>query len=59
MAESERYLPSLVQKIENIMEKYAIQDQPITIRMTGCPNSCARPQIAEIAFIGKGILRNE
>jgi sulfite reductase (NADPH) hemoprotein beta-component len=54
MAESERYLPELVTKIENILEESGLRDDAITIRMTGCPNGCARPWIAEIAFIGKG-----
>ncbi|KAJ3323962.1 hypothetical protein HDV06_000938 [Boothiomyces sp. JEL0866] len=53
MAESERYLPSLVGKIENILEENGLREESITIRMTGCPNGCARPSIAEIAFIGK------
>lgn len=53
MAESERYLPSLIDKIEFLLERYSLQNEPITIRMTGCPNGCARPSIAEIAFIGK------
>lgn len=54
MAESERYLPSLVTKIEALTEKYDIDKQPIVVRMTGCPNGCARPFMAEIGFIGKG-----
>ncbi|KAJ3261566.1 hypothetical protein HK103_005404 [Boothiomyces macroporosus] len=53
MAESERYLPSLVGKIENILEENGLREESITIRMTGCPNGCARPSIAEIAFVGK------
>lgn len=54
MAESERYLPSLVTKIEALTEKHGIEKQPIVVRMTGCPNGCARPFMAEIGFIGKG-----
>ena len=53
MAEAERYLPNLITKIEKISEKYNLSDQPITIRMTGCPNGCARPYLAEIALVGK------
>jgi sulfite reductase (NADPH) hemoprotein beta-component len=55
MAESERYLPSLVSKIEGLLDDQGLRQESITIRMTGCPNGCARPSIAEIAFIGKGI----
>lgn len=53
MAESERYLPSLMTKIEEILHKNGLFKTPITIRMTGCPNGCARPYMAEIAFVGK------
>ncbi|WP_436960731.1 NADPH-dependent assimilatory sulfite reductase hemoprotein subunit [Staphylococcus xylosus] len=54
MAESERYLPSLISKIENLLDESGLNEEEITIRMTGCPNGCARPALAEIAFIGKG-----
>ncbi|KAI9207491.1 sulfite reductase [Polychytrium aggregatum] len=53
MAESERYLPELVTKIEKILEENGLRDDAITVRMTGCPNGCARPAIAELGFIGK------
>jgi len=53
MAESERYLPSLVNKIEDLLDEFGLSEEEITIRMTGCPNGCARPALAEISFIGK------
>ena len=53
MAEAERYLPDLLSKIEKVAINHGIEEQPITIRMTGCPNGCARPYLAEIAFVGK------
>ncbi|MFJ7830980.1 assimilatory sulfite reductase (NADPH) hemoprotein subunit [Peribacillus sp. NPDC097197] len=53
MAEAERYLPDLLEKIESIVDENGLRDKEITIRMTGCPNSCARPALAEIGFIGK------
>ena len=53
MAEAERYLPSLIDKLEPILEEAGIGDKEINIRMTGCPNGCARPALGEIAFIGK------
>ena len=53
MAEAERYLPSLMDKIEDQLEKYDISQVPINIRMTGCPNGCARPYLGEIGFVGK------
>jgi sulfite reductase (NADPH) hemoprotein beta-component len=54
MAESERYLPELVGRIEALLEKHALLEQAITIRMTGCPNGCARPYLSEIGLVGKG-----
>jgi sulfite reductase (NADPH) hemoprotein beta-component len=53
MAESERYLPSLVTKIETILAHNGLEKEPITIRMTGCPNGCARPYVAEIGLTGR------
>lgn len=53
MAESERYLPELLNKIEPMLDEVGLRDEDIVIRMTGCPNGCARPMLAELAFIGK------
>ncbi|GAA4861616.1 assimilatory sulfite reductase (NADPH) hemoprotein subunit [Paenibacillus vulneris] len=53
MAEAERYLPTLIEKLEPILEEAGLREQEINIRMTGCPNGCARPALGEIAFIGK------
>lgn len=52
LAEAQRYLPSLISKIEPILYKYALQEDEITVRMTGCPNGCGRSPAAEIGFIG-------
>jgi hypothetical protein len=48
MAESERYLPALVGRMEALLERHGLGQQAITLRMTGCPNGCARPYLAEI-----------
>ena len=53
MAESERYLPALISRIDAILAGHGLSDEPVTIRMTGCPNGCARPYIAEIALTGR------
>jgi len=53
LAEGERYLPDLVDSIEEILDEAGLRDEEISIRMTGCPNSCARPTLAEIGLIGK------
>ncbi len=54
LAESERYLPSLVTALEERLAVHGLAEDEITIRMTGCPNGCARPYIAEIGLVGKG-----
>ena len=53
LAESQRYLPDLVTELDEIMEEAGLRQDAITIRMTGCPNGCARPYIAEIGFVGR------
>ncbi|MEX1049543.1 MAG: NADPH-dependent assimilatory sulfite reductase hemoprotein subunit [Akkermansiaceae bacterium] len=54
LAEAERYLPDLVTQLEESLEENGLRHDAITIRMTGCPNGCARPFIAEIGFVGRG-----
>ncbi|MFW5969165.1 MAG: assimilatory sulfite reductase (NADPH) hemoprotein subunit [Halofilum sp. (in: g-proteobacteria)] len=53
MAESERYLPSLIDRIDDMMARNGLQENSIVVRMTGCPNGCARPYLGEIGFVGK------
>lgn len=53
MAESERYLPELITKLETCLEENGLRQDSIVMRMTGCPNGCARPWLAEVAFVGK------
>ncbi len=54
LAEAQRYLPELVTKIEPILAKYELTNDEISIRMTGCPNGCGRPYVAELGFVGTG-----
>ena len=54
LAEAERYLPLLITELEDTIESVGLRHDAITIRMTGCPNGCARPYIAEIGFVGRG-----
>lgn len=56
-AESERYLPSLIDKLDVIMQKHGLEEDEINIRMTGCPNNCARSSLGEIGFVGRAIGR--
>ncbi|MCH1918338.1 assimilatory sulfite reductase (NADPH) hemoprotein subunit [Shewanella sp. A3A] len=53
MAESERYFPEFMTKVEALQAKHGISELPIVVRMTGCPNGCARPFAAEIGLVGK------
>lgn len=53
LAESERGLPPLLEKLEAVLADCGLRDDPISIRMTGCPNGCARPYLAEIGIVGK------
>ncbi len=54
LAESERYLPDLITELEDSLARHGLAEDEITIRMTGCPNGCARPYIAEIGLVGRG-----
>jgi sulfite reductase (NADPH) hemoprotein beta-component len=53
LAESERFLPGLVTDIEDILDSAGLREEDIVVRMTGCPNGCARPYLAEIGFVGR------
>lgn len=53
LAESERYLPGMIDRIEKLCAETGLAGEEIIIRSTGCPNGCARPYMAEIAFVGK------
>jgi sulfite reductase (NADPH) hemoprotein beta-component len=54
LAEAERYLPEVITNLEETVEEAGLRHDSITIRMTGCPNGCGRPFIAEIGFVGRG-----
>jgi sulfite reductase (NADPH) hemoprotein beta-component len=55
LAEGQRYFPSLLDKIEPMLATYGLQNEEIVMRMTGCPNGCARPYAAEIGFVGTAL----
>jgi sulfite reductase (NADPH) hemoprotein beta-component len=57
MAEAERYLPEFLDKLEPLLARYQLSDAPIVLRLSGCPNGCSRPYLAEIALIGKALGR--
>ena len=54
LAESERYMPTLLMALEDVMERAGLAQDSIVMRMTGCPNGCARPYLAEIGLVGRG-----
>ena len=53
MAEAERYLQPFTTSVGRLLAAHGLGDEPLTLRITGCPNGCARPYLAEIALIGK------
>ena len=53
LAEAERAIPDLLDDIEAELERVGLDDEPIAVRMTGCPNGCARPYMAEIGIVGQ------
>lgn len=53
MAEAERFLPTFIDSIDALMAKYALSDENIVLRVTGCPNGCGRAMLAEVGTVGK------
>lgn len=53
LAESERVLPDVLEKFEAVLDEHGLHHDAISIRITGCPNGCARPYLGEIGFVGK------
>lgn len=54
LAEAQRYMPALIDKIDILMERHGLQNENIITRMTGCPNGCGRSRLSEIGFVGTG-----
>ncbi len=53
MAEAERYLPALLRNVQGLLDSHGLRNEPITLRISGCPNGCSRPYLSEIALVGK------
>jgi sulfite reductase (NADPH) hemoprotein beta-component len=53
LTESERILPEILEKFEAVLDEAGLRDDAISLRITGCPNGCARPYLAEIGFVGR------
>ncbi|BCX12642.1 MAG: sulfite reductase subunit beta [Thermosynechococcus sp.] len=52
ITESERAMPGVLERIRRLMDRLGLKDEHFVIRMTGCPNGCARPYLAELGFVG-------
>ncbi|AFZ27331.1 sulfite reductase (ferredoxin) [Cylindrospermum stagnale PCC 7417] len=52
ITESERAIPGILERIRALLDKLGLQKQHFVVRMTGCPNGCARPYMAELGFVG-------
>ncbi|WP_323012350.1 assimilatory sulfite reductase (NADPH) hemoprotein subunit [Castellaniella sp.] len=57
MAESERYAPVLLPKLEALLDQHGLRDADILLRLSGCPNGCSRPYLGEIALVGRALGR--
>ena len=53
MAEAERYLPSFIDRMEALLARHQLSEEDLLVRITGCPNGCARPYLADVGLIGK------
>lgn len=53
MAEAERYLPGFLAALEPLLARHGLREAPILLRISGCPNGCSRPYLAEIALVGR------
>jgi sulfite reductase (ferredoxin) len=55
LAESERVLPSLIDQLEVTLADLGLSDETFSVRMTGCPNGCARPYVSDIGIVGRSL----
>jgi sulfite reductase (ferredoxin) len=55
ITESERVFPDVIQDLQQVLTDLGLQDDLISVRMTGCPNGCARPYVADIGFVGRSL----
>lgn len=55
ITESERILPDVVRELEGVIRELELEKEKISVRMTGCPNGCSRPYVADIGFVGRSL----
>ncbi|WHZ20225.1 MAG: Sulfite reductase [NADPH] hemoprotein beta-component [Rhodanobacteraceae bacterium] len=53
MAEAERWMPAFLPQMQALLDRHGLHDQPLDLRVSGCPNGCSRPYLAEVALVGK------
>ncbi|MEX0995046.1 MAG: hypothetical protein WD599_05915, partial [Balneolaceae bacterium] len=55
ITESERVFPDVIRELEEVVKELGLEDEKLSVRMTGCPNGCARPYVADIGFVGQSL----
>ncbi len=55
ITESERALPDVIRDLDEVLHELGLQDEKLSVRMTGCPNGCSRPYVADIGFVGRSL----
>ncbi|MEX0646287.1 MAG: NADPH-dependent assimilatory sulfite reductase hemoprotein subunit [Balneolaceae bacterium] len=55
ITESERVFPQVIRDLEEVIKDLELEDEKLSVRMTGCPNGCARPYVADIGFVGQSL----
>ncbi len=55
ITESERIMPTVIRDLEKVITELGLENEKISVRMTGCPNGCARPYVADIGFVGRSL----
>jgi sulfite reductase (ferredoxin) len=55
ITESERALPDVIRDLDEVVHELGLEDEKLSVRMTGCPNGCSRPYVADIGFVGRSL----
>jgi sulfite reductase (ferredoxin) len=55
ITESERVFPKVIRELDSVISELELQDEKLSVRMTGCPNGCSRPYVADIGFVGQSL----
>ncbi|MFH5885674.1 NADPH-dependent assimilatory sulfite reductase hemoprotein subunit [Halalkalibaculum sp. DA3122] len=55
ITESERALPDIIRELDSVLQELGLEEEKLSVRMTGCPNGCSRPYVADIGFVGRSL----